>query len=193
MRTTRSTGSKIMNDQKMNVVVDGRQKMATLELPNAEGLAKQDKLGIVGVRLRQEDCSNQGWVLCNFPSSVEKAEALAADEYLAPTRVMALDASEETCVSRLRHIYIDSVTGKIWTSQPQNTEIRRRLTRRPEDQPDVVKKMHEEHTANIGTILETLQARQGGKCIEIPANGSPEAVFNELVEFAERPLPLPEL
>lgn len=193
MRSKNSNGSKIQSEKQLSVVVDGRQKLATMELPNAEGLAKQDKLGMVGVRLRQEDCTNLGWVLCNFPNSTEKAEALAADEYLAPTRVVALEASEDTCVSRLRHIYIDSVTGKIWTSQPQNSEIRRRLIRRPEDQPDVVKKMHEEYSSNIHSILETLQARQPGKCIEIPANGSPEAVFNELVEFAERPLPLPEM
>lgn len=195
MRKTK-TGTQLTSEKELKqlgVIVEGRQKMAALELPNAEALAKQDKLGMVGVRLRQEDCSSQGWVLCNFPSSLEMAEVLAADEYLLPTRVMSLDASEEQCLSRLRHIYVDSVTGKIWTSQPQSSEIRRRLVRRPEDQPEAVKKMHDEYTAQIAGILETLQGTQTGKCTEISADRSPEAVFNDLVEFAERPLPLTDV
>eukprot|EP00929_Paragymnodinium_shiwhaense_P112343 TRINITY_DN8059_c0_g1_i1.p1 TRINITY_DN8059_c0_g1~~TRINITY_DN8059_c0_g1_i1.p1 ORF type:complete len:478 (-),score=152.19 TRINITY_DN8059_c0_g1_i1:193-1626(-) len=186
------TGTVLASEKSMEVASEASQRFASMELPNAEALAKKDKVGIVGVRLRQEDCTKQGWVLCNFPLSAELAEALAADEYLRPTRVMSLQASEETCLSRLRHLFIDPVTGKIWTSEPENPEIRRRVFRRPEDQPEAVQRMHEDYVAHIGQLLEILQGggKDLGKCTEIPADGPADAVFKELVEFAERPPPL---
>merc|ERR1712232_559706 len=136
----------------------GRLELTGMDLPNLEALRAKDKLGLVGVRLRQPDCQKQGWVLCGFPSTEEMAKTIAEDDYLQPMRVVVLQALEETCVQRLRHKYVDSVTGEIWTSMPLEGVMRTRLTRLPEDQPQAVKASYEAYHQNIGSVLEALRA-----------------------------------
>lgn len=188
--TKSGKGKKAEEEQLSAAAGGGRGTLAIMDLPNVEALTAKDPLGIVGVRLRQEDCRRQGWVLSGFPNTVELAGLLASDEKLAPVRTVVLKASEEICMSRLRHIFVDSVTGEIWTTLPVNAELRKRMQRRPEDNPAKVSVAHSEHQANIQGVIKALGV--GGRCLEIDAEGSPEKVFAQAVEFVERPLPIPD-
>jgi len=173
----------------------GNQKLELtgMNLPNLPGLSAEDTLGLVGVRLRQPDCVRNGWVLCGFPTTKELATALATDDDLAPLRIINLNASQETCLGRLRHRYIDTVTGEIWTTMPLEGAIRSRLKRNPEDMPNVVSANYEAHYSTVQDVLAALQSGpKVRRCLEIEADGSPAAVFQQLMEFVERPLPLPE-
>lgn len=69
------------------VFVDGA---ALSKDPDSSG---SDPLGKVGVRLRHRDCSQQGYVMCGFPHTEDLAHTLSQDSRLAPTRVLALQAS----------------------------------------------------------------------------------------------------
>lgn len=59
-------------------------------LPQQEVWAKEP-LGIVGGRLRQEDCAKDGWVLVGFPASADEAAKLQEDFRLCPNRIIVLD------------------------------------------------------------------------------------------------------
>jgi len=163
--------------------------LTSMDLPDQERLISADPLGAVGLRLRQDDCLKQGWVLCGYPSDASGAAALQEETRLCPTRIVALVASQETCVDRLRSIQTDPVTGKVWTSLPRNEHIRKRLLRDPGNQPGAVRAAHSAFSSNLPSIFEAF----GGddRCQELPADGPPEKVFNSLAEFVERPLPLP--
>jgi len=151
-----------------------------------------DVLGGIRLRLKQDDCAKQGWVLIDTAMNAETALALQQDTRLVPTRVVALAASEETCVQRLHHILHDPVTGEIWTTMPKSDTLRKRLVRRPEDQMGAVKEAHRMFREHLVGVMEAFGSSDGGaRCIEIPADGAPLKVFNDLVDFVERPLPLP--
>lgn len=166
----------------------GWDTITSIELPNMKPLVNQDDLGAIGVRLRQPDCAKQGYVAFGFVTDEDVAKTLAADVHLAPMRVVSLNVSVGICVARLRHLTTDSVTGKVWTTRPQNEHIRKRLVRNPQDQPQAVMEQHAEHCLKKQSILDALGT--DGRCVEIPADGDPEDVFNEILEFVERPLPL---
>lgn len=150
--------------------------------------AQSDPLGTVGVRLRQPDCTQLGWVMCGFPENEQQAAMLREDSHLAPTRVLALIATAETCSNRLLHHYLDPISGRVWTSLPRNQQVRERLQRRPEDQPAVVETLHINFMQSIDGILEKLGT--DGRCTKVSADGEPLGVFKDVVEFVERPLPL---
>lgn len=164
--------------------------VTSIDLPKEklEQTAAKDALGDVGVRLRQPDCKKHGYVLCGFVSSSNVASVLAEDLYLRPTRVIALRASVNVCLERLRHLTVDKVTGKVWTSRPQDENLRKRLVRSKEDMPDAVAAASKAYDASLPSILDALGS--GGRCMEIQADGEPEDVYVEIVEFVERPLPL---
>jgi len=69
----------------------GANSTVSLALARA---AEKDPLGIVGARLRQTDCTRQGWVVADFPLTGKEAELLSQDEMLVPRRVLALQAPE---------------------------------------------------------------------------------------------------
>jgi len=161
----------------------------SLDLPRERlsNVAREDTLGEVGVRLRQPDCQARGYVMCAWVSNAEIAKVLAEDIMLCPTRVVALRASVSVCVQRLRHLTVDKVTGKVWTERPSDLNIRKRLQRSQQDMPAAVAASAEAFDANLPSILQTLGT--DGRCVEIQADGEPEEVYVNVVEFVERPLP----
>mmetsp|Transcript_22464 Transcript_22464/g.63203 ORF Transcript_22464/g.63203 Transcript_22464/m.63203 type:complete len:485 (+) Transcript_22464:61-1515(+) len=167
-----------------------RKLRTCMDLPNQEALQAADPLGIVGVRLRQQDCLTQGFVLTNFPGTEAEALAMQEDARLCPTRVIALDASEELCVKRLRCVQMDPVTGKVWTAVPRNEQVRKRLLRNPRDHPDAVSSAHKKYMASIPGIFKAFG--KDGRSMRLPSDGAPEKIFIALADFVERPLPLPE-
>jgi len=150
---------------------------------------KESSTSAVRERLEKLDCTKDGWVLCNFPATTEKARDISKDPSLEPTRVVCLMPSAETCVERLRHRLVDTVTGMMWTTPPRNPNVRKRLVRRTQDQPQAVLAAHTAFCEQIPQILQAFG--NDGKCVSIPADESPEKVFHEVVEFVERPLPRP--
>lgn len=65
------------------------------DIPDVDALSVKDPLGVVGVRLRQPDCTRRGWVLLGFPQGEETAACMNQDERLQPLRVIAYPASAE--------------------------------------------------------------------------------------------------
>jgi len=167
-----------------------RRMVTSIDLPKEklENTAAKDALGDVGVRLRQPDCKKHGYVMCGFVQSSDIASVLSEDIYLRPTRVIALRASVSVCLARLRHLTTDKVTGKVWTTRPQDENLRKRLNRSKEDMPDAVQAASEAYDANLPSILRVLGS--GGRCMEVQADGDPEDAYVDIVEFVERPLPL---
>lgn len=149
----------------------------------------RERLGAIGKRLRDPDCAKQGYVVAGFPTTEGLARSLSDDNRLSPTRVVVLKAAADTCVRRLRNILTDVVTQKVWTSLPRNETIRKRLIRKPEDHPNIVREEHFAHSRDVGAILDILNS--SNQCTTIEADGPPEAVHSAIVEFVERPLPLP--
>jgi adenylate kinase len=171
-----------------------RQDVTTsidLEKEKLASAASEDLLGEIGVRLRMPDCKSQGYVMCGFVNTPETARVLAEDSYLCPTRIVALRASVDVCVARLRNVAVDKVTGKIWTFRPRDENIRQRLQKNKEDMPAAVAASAQAYAENLPQIIQALaQPRNDGRCLEIQADGAPEDVFINVVEFVERPLPL---
>lgn len=188
--SARPSGRCQKQTQKGKDAFNFHRSTTSLDIANQDKLISEDPLGVVGVRLRQPDCVKQGWVLCGFPDTADRAHALQEDVRLRPTRVVALSPSEETCVQRLRNILRDPVTGNIWMSLPRNEKIRSRLVRNPEDQPSAVIATHTAFCNSLPGIFKGFEA--DARCLELPADGPPILVFKELTEFVERPLPLPE-
>lgn len=160
--------------------------------------AQKDRLGALGVRLRQSDCLTYGWVVCGLPADGAFARLLQNDPQLCPTRVAVMSASADTCVRRLHHKLHDPVTGKVWTMLPKNEAIRKRLTRREEDKSEAVQAEHHAFASQLpdvvavfsGADAEASARNQESSCQTIPADGPPLGVFSDLVEFVERPLSL---
>jgi len=168
------------------VTTDGRLPIT----PVLSRLAEQEPLGVVGARLRQKDCTKQGWVLSGFPLDAEKAKLLGKDAHLAPTRVVRLVASAEACAESLRHILKDPVTGDVWTVVPETETIRQRLIRDPEHESDAVLEAHRVFEKEISGVLQALNSEDGRSAEIASAGRSPKDVYNDLLEFVERPLPL---
>jgi adenylate kinase len=173
---------------------DCPSRMTTsIDLPREKlaSIVGEDILGEVGVRLRQPDCKAHGYVMCGFVSTPEIAKVLAEDIYLCPTRVVALRASVAVCVERLRNVAVDRVTGKVWTYRPSDDNIRKRLHKSMQDMPEAVAASSEAFSASLPSMLQALASLPNdGRCLEIQADGEPEDVYVDVVEFVERPLPL---
>mmetsp|Transcript_52093 Transcript_52093/g.137622 ORF Transcript_52093/g.137622 Transcript_52093/m.137622 type:complete len:481 (-) Transcript_52093:20-1462(-) len=164
------------------------RSITTMDVPNIKAMVAGDLLGEVGVRLRCSDCTKQGFVLCHYPAGEEMARALANDPRLRPTRVVALTASAEVCIARLRHLLTDPITGQIWTTVPRSAEIRKRAVRRSADAPARVQEDYDEYSMSIDLVLEELGLAHS---VRIGAEEAPQAVFAKVAEFVERPLSLP--
>lgn len=167
-----------------------RKQRTTIGLPNVEALEAADPLGIVGVRLRQPDCTAQGFVLTRFPNTAEEALALDQDTWLHPTRIIHLEASEETCVARLSCLKTDPVTEQVWTTEPENERVRKRLIADENNTPEAVLEAHSSFKNNLPGILEAF--KNDGRCLRLSAEGMLPQVFKELADFVDRPLPLPK-
>lgn len=139
-------------------------------------------------RLLEPDCIAYGWVMCGFPATAEDAELLVQDGALHPSKVIVLEASVDTCTRRLRHYMVDPLLKKVWTTVPSEEFIRQRLVRHPKGHPAVVTADYEAYTTALPGILETLDA--GNRCARVPADGAPQAIFKEIVDTVERPLPI---
>lgn len=140
-------------------------------------------------RLRQPDCAAEGFVLVGFPSTVEQAAQLNQEPKLRPSRVVSLEADVEFCISQASIRYTDPLLGKVWTTTPASENVRKRLVRDPNDDPEVVRQLHAEHSNAIDQILGVFP--QDGRCTTIRDSGGLEATLSEAIEFVERPLRVP--
>mmetsp|Transcript_60295 Transcript_60295/g.111839 ORF Transcript_60295/g.111839 Transcript_60295/m.111839 type:complete len:511 (+) Transcript_60295:59-1591(+) len=176
------------SDSSSGANIRAQDPKSSIQVGNLPSMVEQDKLGIVGVRLRSTDCKRHGWVLCSAPSDAKEAGLLKEDADLRPSRVIVLDASVSTCIESLRHQAIDPVTGEVWNSPPDNEVVGSRLVRRDADQPEMVQSQYEAYAASLPGILQELDP--GTRLARVAADRDIEAVFKDLSEFVERPLPL---
>merc|ERR1712137_556776 len=160
----------------------------SLNLERLEKLIAADPLGVVGVRLRLPDCKQMGWVVCCFPSSESEAKILCDDPLLAPLRCAVIYGSAGLCTERLKDLAADEVTMAIHVTKPECKQLQKRLVQKPEDGPEAILAQHEGYMKGLPRILECFKPL--GMCAEFHDVGDSDAIFAELVEFVERPLPL---
>jgi adenylate kinase family enzyme len=82
--------------QRMRSELPQAERLGTLfDIPDVDSLSAKDPLGVVGVRLRQIDCTRRGWVLLGFPQGEETAARMIQDDRLQPSRVIAYPVSAD--------------------------------------------------------------------------------------------------
>lgn len=136
-------------------------------------------------RLSQNDCRQHGWVLTNYPQTLEQAEKFKSSEF-SPIRTVVLECSEGSCIRRLSSQYVDPVTGTIWERPPKNEVIRKRLKRNAADIPQYVHVRYEMFLREIEDIFATIS--EGGNGARVDAEGDSREVSDIIAEFVERPL-----
>jgi adenylate kinase family enzyme len=139
----------------------------------------------VFARISQNDCQQNGWVLTNYPETLEQAQKLKSSEF-APIRVVLLESSVYTCVRRLSSQFVDPVTGTIWMRPPKDEVIRKRLKRNQADIPQYVQVRYEKFMTDIDAIFDTISS--GGNGARVMAEGDSREVSDIIAEFVERPL-----
>jgi adenylate kinase family enzyme len=163
------------------VVVDG-----TVLSKDVESFEGVDTLSeAVFARISQNDCQQNGWVLTNYPETLEQAQKLKESEF-APIRVVLLECSMGSCVRRQSSQFVDPVTGTMWTRPPKDEVIRKRLKRNPADVPQYVQVRYESFLMSIDDIFDTISS--GGNGAKVMAEGDPREVSDVIAEFVERPL-----
>eukprot|EP00746_Dinoflagellata_sp_MGD_P163551 gnl/MRDRNA2_/MRDRNA2_91656_c0_seq1.p1 gnl/MRDRNA2_/MRDRNA2_91656_c0~~gnl/MRDRNA2_/MRDRNA2_91656_c0_seq1.p1 ORF type:complete len:435 (+),score=115.26 gnl/MRDRNA2_/MRDRNA2_91656_c0_seq1:98-1402(+) len=163
------------------VVVDGT--VLQKDAPVHEGTDTLSEA--VFARISQIDCQQNGWVLTNYPDTLEQAEKLKNSEF-APIRSVLLECSMQTCMRRLSTQFVDPVTGTVWTRPPKDEVIRKRLKRNAADVPQYVQVRYEHFMAEIDAIFDTIS--RGGTGARVTAEGDAREVSDIIAEFVERPL-----
>lgn len=163
------------------VIVDG----VVLQKGIPESEATDYLTEAVFERLSQKDCQQYGWVLTNYPQTIEQAQKLM-DTQFSPIRVVLLECSEDTCIRQLSSKFIDPVTGNIWTRPPKDEVIRKRLKRNEMDIPQYVAVRYQKFMTDIETIFSVIS--DGGIGAKVLAEGDEHEVSDIIGEFVERPL-----
>lgn len=168
-------------DQLGAVIVDG--EVLQKGLPSS---AEIDYLSEAVIkRLSQNDCQQYGWVLTNYPQTVEQAQMLKESSF-SPIRVVLLECSLGTSVRQLSTQHVDPVTGTIWQRPPKDEVIRSRLKRNQYDLPQYVQVRYEKFMTDIDLIFSTIAP--GGSGGRVNVEGDPQEVSDVIAEFVERPL-----
>eukprot|EP00730_Choanoeca_flexa_P019802 TRINITY_DN9682_c0_g1_i2.p1 TRINITY_DN9682_c0_g1~~TRINITY_DN9682_c0_g1_i2.p1 ORF type:complete len:491 (+),score=89.99 TRINITY_DN9682_c0_g1_i2:31-1473(+) len=97
---------------------------------------------VISERLWQQDCITRGWVLDGFPLTRGQGELLHKAGFI-PTRVAHLDLSHESSIARLTERRIDPLTGQHYHlvhAPPPSKDVRERLVRHPNDEPEAVQR-----------------------------------------------------
>lgn len=139
----------------------------------------------VFARMSQKDCRQNGWVLTNYPQTLQQAQKLRESEF-APIRVVLLECSQSTCVRQLSSQFVDPVTGTVWQRPPKDEVIRKRLKRNAVDLPQYVQVRYEKFMAEIDDIFTVIT--QGGNGAKVVSEGDAREVSDIIAEFVERPL-----
>eukprot|EP00842_Homolaphlyctis_polyrhiza_P005491 jgi/Hompol1/5943/HPOL_000908-RA len=163
---------------------------------------------LIAARIRKRDCVDRGWILDGFPLNKSDSEALRS-KGVVPNRVIWLEASQDTCMTRLIHRRYDPVTGRVinLTSIPkeyQKVDVSG-LTSRPEDDAETVQSRIDQQAGLKQELEKVFGVRKSedstGVMYEIDAEGIGEAdarrdhpSFERVLELVEgslmRPIPI---
>lgn len=149
-----------------------------LECMNDEDLCKA-----VGDRLRQTDCVRKGWVLDGFPNTTQQAEFLKK-AHLWPSRVVHLSISESVCLQRLSTRKVDPLTNVMYYGNPPSNEIRARLERAANDEPNAVSERYHWHYDRHKGLLDTFKNNH----TILRANQDPEILQGAIQQYVKLPL-----
>jgi len=163
-------------DQLGAVLVDGEvlQKHSEADLSEA-----------VFERLSQNDCRQNGWVLTNYPQTLEQSQMLQESQF-SPIRSILLECSLNASVRQLSTQKVDPVTGTTWERPPKDEVIRKRLKRNDFDSAEYVQVRYEKFMLEIEEIFSILSS--GGSGAKVDVEGDAREVSDIIAEFVERPL-----
>jgi adenylate kinase family enzyme len=150
-----------------------------------KGLPPEYLSEVVFERLSQNDCQQYGWVLTNYPQTVEQAEMLK-DGSFSPIRTVLLECSMETSVRQISSGFVDPVTGTVWDRPPKDEVIRKRLKRNDFDLPEYVQVRYQKFMSEIDHIFSIIS--EGGNGAKVNVEGDSREVSDIIAEFVERPL-----
>ena len=125
-----------------------------------------------------------GYVLDGYPRNLDQVEFL--DEATDLDDVIFLDVNRETLVERLTGRRVDPETGEnyhVEFDMPEDEAVRERLIQRDDDEEDVVRERLEVYTENTEPVIQ--QYRETGELIEVDGTGTPEDVFDRIVDAIE--------
>ena len=125
-----------------------------------------------------------GYVLDGYPRNLDQVEFL--DDATELDTALFLDVGRETLVERLTGRRVDPETGDnyhVEFDMPDDEEIRERLVQREDDQEDVVRERLEVYEENTEPVIE--HYRDQGDLLEIDGEGTPEDVFERIVDAIE--------
>ena len=95
---------------------------------------------LVASRLKQADCRINGWILDDYgytPDQIANFKSLR----IKPSVVLAMDQSEETSMSRIKHRRIDPKTGEFYNLRleaPKDEAVHKRLILLNMDDPNCI-------------------------------------------------------
>jgi len=138
------------------VAAESEVGLKAKECMEAGGLVPDDVIcSIVLDRLKEQDCTEKGWLLDGFPRTQTQALALEDAGFVANCMLL-LDVNDEILTDRVLGRRTDSETGEIYhmtTNPPPNEEIAARLVARSDDTEEIVKVRLENYHENIGNVI----------------------------------------
>lgn len=140
---------------------------------------------IIGNRLKQTDCTVNGWVMDGFPKTMAQVKILQ-DLKVKPSKVVLLECSEDTTLKRVADKKIDPVTGISYSPNdlPSSNEIQERLQANTEDKEDTVKKRYRIWDDFIGKIEEVY----GKQLFTIRTDyATPTEITEQISEIVQNP------
>ncbi|MEK6900428.1 MAG: nucleoside monophosphate kinase [Nanoarchaeota archaeon] len=125
--------------------------------------------------VKLEVADKKKYILDGFPRSLEQAKEI---EDLKLDAVIYLDLSERLVIERLSGRRLDPITGKTYHLKylPPPKGIEKRLTRRKDDQPSVIKERFKEYHKETEPVIEYYKKKKILKPVD--ASGTPEEVYS---------------
>ncbi|EGR27597.1 hypothetical protein IMG5_193500 [Ichthyophthirius multifiliis] len=116
-------------------------KIALQLLSLGELIPDEIIIGLVDNRIRQTDCSIQGYVLDGFPKNLVQQLSLE-DLQIYPSLIVHLECSDEVVFQRFQEKKVDPITGIVYDKfNPSNDhEINKRLAENPNEKKEIVSK-----------------------------------------------------
>lgn len=153
------------------------------ELP-PEYIGDEELCSIVGKRLNETDCRRKGWILDGFPKTEAQAEFLR-QSHLWPSRMIALQLTEEDTLERCSIRRVDPVTKAAYYTLPQSVEVKQRLVQAEYDMSDKVQRRYQMHYANLTKVQMAFPLVYS----QVVADGAPQDVTGEIQGVIDKALP----
>ncbi|GFS80670.1 adenylate kinase 8 [Nephila pilipes] len=170
-------------------------------METSEPVSDELLVQVASDRLMKEDCIKSGWIMYNFPDTIDQVELLVkALEGFQVNRAVFLDATLATCLERVEPRRWDPSTGEMYHLKLRPCSERKALSRLiqlPQDSSDSVEADYELYSTN-SIHLKSFFKTQLFEDIttEVDANLSEDAVFEyvqgAILKSAKMKLPADE-